>query len=74
MSVTTELIAAQKSLDDIWKYIGADALIYQYLDDLKGLFEGLPTCMAYLDSKHPTEGALDALHTIEQERLKAGEL
>jgi len=51
MSVTTELIAAQKSLDDIRKYIGADALIYQSIDDLKGLFKGLPTCMACLDGK-----------------------
>ena len=72
MSVTTELIAAQKSLDNIRQYIGADALIYQSLEDLKLIFKDLPTCMACLDGKYPTEGAEEAISLIEQERLEAG--
>ncbi len=72
MSVTTELIAAQKSLEDIQQYIGADALIYQSLEDLKALFSELPTCMACLDGMYPTEGAAEALRLIEQERLESG--
>lgn len=72
MSVTTELIAAQKSLDDIRRYIGADALIYQTLEDLKLIFKDLPTCMACLDGKYPTKGAKEALHLIERERIEAG--
>lgn len=77
MSVTTELIAANKSLEEIKNYIGADALIYQSLEDLKKQFDdmGLNTCMACLSGDYPTENALLALKQIEEERLavKKGE-
>ena len=73
MSVKTELIAAQKTVEQIKEYIEADALIYLPLDDLKSIFSDfLPTCMACLDGIYPTEGALDALRKIEEERLEAG--
>lgn len=69
MSVTTELIGAQKTEQEICDYIGADALIYQTLDDLKSLFTELPTCMACLSGKYPTPNAKEALQLIEEERL-----
>jgi amidophosphoribosyltransferase len=73
MSVKTELIAAQKTVDQIKDYIEADALIYLPLEDLKSIFSDfLPTCMACLDGLYPTEGALDALRKIEGERIEAG--
>jgi len=72
MSVTTELIAANKTLEGIKEYIEADAVIYLPLDDLKEIFSKLPTCMACLDGKYPTEGALEALRMIENERLESG--
>jgi len=72
MSVTTELIAAQKSLEEIRTYIKADAMIYLPIDDLKDIFFELPICMACLDGKYPTLGAIEALQQIEQERLDAG--
>lgn len=73
MSVTTELIAAQKSLDDICRFIEADALIYLPIEDLKEIFEEMPTCMACLDGKYPTEGAAEALQLIEKERIDSGD-
>lgn len=69
MSVTTELIAAQKTTDEICKYIGADAVIYQRLADLEQIFTSLPTCMACLSGKYPTPKPEIALKLIEQERL-----
>ncbi len=70
MSVSTELIAAQKSNSEICSYIGADALIYQSIDDLKVLFKDQATCMACLDGKYPTKKAKKALKSIEKERIK----
>lgn len=70
MSVTTELIAANKSHEEIRAYLGADALIYQSVEDLKEIFdEFLPTCMACLTGHYPTANALQALQSIEEERL-----
>ena len=71
MSVTTELIAANKTTEDIRNYIGADALIYQTLQELKKQFDdmGLNTCMACLSGDYPTPNAELALRQIEEERL-----
>jgi amidophosphoribosyltransferase len=70
MSVKTELVAAQMTEEEVCQYIGADALVYQTLEDLKGLFTTLPTCDACLSGKYPTKNALKALALIEQERLE----
>ena len=71
MSVTTELIAANKEIDEIRNYIGADALIYQSIEELKKQFDdmGLNTCMACLSGDYPTPNAELALRQIEKERL-----
>ena len=73
MSVTTELIAANKSIEEIKSYIDADAIIYQSLDELKKQFEeiGLSTCMACLSGVYPTPNATQALKLIEEERISA---
>lgn len=72
MSVTTELIAANKSNEEIREYIGADALIYQSLGELKKMFDdmGLFTCMACLSGDYPTENAELALKQIAEERMR----
>jgi amidophosphoribosyltransferase len=71
MSVTTELIAANRTVDEIKDYIGADALIYQSLEDLKEQFDemGMNTCMACLSGDYPTANAELALRQIEEERM-----
>ena len=75
MSVTTELIAANRTNEDIRKYIGADALVYQSLGELKEQFDamGLNTCMACLSGEYPTPNAELALQQIEEERRAAKE-
>ncbi len=71
MSVTTELIAANKTEQDICEYIQADCVIYQSLEELKAQFDelGLNTCMACLSGDYPTDNAAEALRVIEQERM-----
>jgi amidophosphoribosyltransferase len=65
MSETTELIAAQKTQEEIRQYIGADALIYQTVEDLKEIFdEFLPTCMACLTGNYPTKNAEKTIEDI----------
>lgn len=70
MSMTTELIAANKSVEEIRDYIGADAVIYQSLPELKAQFDdmGVNTCMACLSGDYPTPNAQLALQEIERER------
>ena len=53
-----QLIAANKSVDEICDYIGADSLAYLSLDGLKkacGEGEGLRYCTACYTGKYPTE-------------------
>lgn len=71
MAITTELIASQNSDEDICKKIGADALVYQSLDDLKSLFENLGCCYACFSGNYPTENSQDVLKAVEKERMIA---
>lgn len=70
MSVSTELIAAQQTIDEIRDYIGADALIYQTVDDLKEIFKDLPTCMACLTGDYPTPISEELLRSHEEDRSR----
>ncbi|RLC45477.1 MAG: amidophosphoribosyltransferase, partial [Candidatus Cloacimonadota bacterium] len=69
MSVKQELIARNYDLDDIADYIGADALIYQSIDDIKSLYHDLPCCYACFSGDYPIEKTKEFLGQIEQERL-----
>lgn len=68
MSISTELIAANKTVEYIKKYIKADALIYQDLEDLREIFQDQNMCTACLSGEYPTEDAFIALKLIEAER------
>ena len=76
MSVTTELIAANMTEEEICDYMGADAVVYQSLETLKQQFKelGLSTCMACLSGEYPTKNATEALQLIERERLASKEI
>jgi len=51
MPATKELIASSKSINEIRKYIGADELIYQSLEDLKrSAYAGNPNIKKFEDS------------------------
>jgi amidophosphoribosyltransferase len=50
-----ELIASGRDLAAIEKELGADALIYQDIDGLRGSFGGTGLCMACLDGDYPTD-------------------
>lgn len=69
MSVKTELIAGNKTSEDIRQFIGADALIYQSLHALEELYkDDLPICTACLSGCYPTPKAEEALEKIAAER------
>lgn len=68
MSVSTELIAAQKSEPEICDFIEADALIYLDVKDLKEIFNFLPTCMACLTGEYPTQLSEEILKSFEADR------
>lgn len=70
MSVSTELIAAQQSSEQIREYIGADALIYQDVADLREIFKDLPTCMACLTGEYPTPVSEELFSSHEADRKK----
>ena len=52
MSTTKELIAHEKSIEDIRKYIGVDKLYFTEVDDIKKAIRK-NVCTACLDGKYP---------------------
>jgi amidophosphoribosyltransferase len=69
MSVKRELLAGYKSEEEILKIIGADALIYQSLEDLKSLYEDLGCCYACFSGEYPTGASAEMICEIEKERI-----
>ncbi|MBF0407936.1 MAG: amidophosphoribosyltransferase [Candidatus Riflebacteria bacterium] len=70
MSIRTELIAANNSIEDIRKYLGADAMIYQSLEDLNELYCDQGLCTACFSGEYPIGMNSNVLLEIEQERKK----
>lgn len=68
MAITTELIAAQKSEEEICQYIGADALIYQSLDDLQKIYPPAEFCCACFNGDYPIAGSTGYLAQVTAER------
>lgn len=70
MAISTELIAAYQNNDEIARYIGADALIYQSLDDLQEIYKDMPACYACFSGKYPVEGSEAMIALVEAERKR----
>ena len=69
MSVRKEILASNYEIDEIARYIGADAVIYQSLEDLEEMYNDLPICHACFSGKYPTGISKELLQEIEQEKL-----
>lgn len=70
MAISAELIAGtNRQLPEIANYIGADALIYQSLEELQGAYQEFPLCHACFSGVYPTGDASVILQEIEQERI-----
>ena len=72
MAMSTELIAANYTEDEICRYIEADKVIYQSLEDLQELFgedrgHG-GSCFACFSGKYPTGDVTKYLRHIQEER------
>jgi len=72
MSSPRELIADRYEPDEIARWIGADAVVYQRLDDLVGLYEDLPCCFACFSGEYPGGVAPGLLEEIEREKTGSG--
>lgn len=71
MSTSTELIAANKSIDEIKDYIGANALFYNTAEDLASIFEeDFSVCSACYTGDYPTKNAATIVKHIEKDRIK----
>jgi len=75
MSVDKELIAAQKDLSGIKKYIGMDELIYQkkkmlgtVLRNLSGI-QNITYCDACFSGNYPTGITQEDIEIIKKERI-----
>lgn len=69
MAISTELIASQHQIDEVAEFIGADALVYQSLENLQALYNGCSLCYACFSGNYPTGDATAFLQHIEQERI-----
>jgi amidophosphoribosyltransferase len=70
MSVTTELIAANKTQEEIREYIGADALFYLKPEDLDQIFSQFPVCKACFTGHYPTGNIVEILKDIAEEKTE----
>jgi amidophosphoribosyltransferase len=69
MAISTELIASQHNEDEVARFIGADALVYQSLNDLQTCYQDSALCDACFSGHYPTGEATEFLQHIEQERM-----
>jgi len=53
--VREQLIAYNRSIDEICRLIGADSLAYLSMDRLHQMVDGLPICMGCFSGKYPLE-------------------
>ncbi|MGD9675587.1 MAG: amidophosphoribosyltransferase, partial [Candidatus Bipolaricaulia bacterium] len=72
MSTTGEIIAANRTVDDVCRMIGADAVVYQELPILRRLYGDLPCCDACFSGEYPTGVDESALEGIRREKEDAG--
>jgi amidophosphoribosyltransferase len=71
MAMSTELIAANYTEEEICRYIEADKVIYQDLSDLQDLFaeeRGHGGCFACFSGHYPTGDVTKYLRHIQEER------
>lgn len=72
MAMSTELIAANYTVEEISRYIEADRVIYQDMDDLRQLFAEEKghggSCFACFTGQYPTGDVTDYLQHIQEER------
>lgn len=71
MSTRKEMIAAKRSLEDILEFIGADALVYLKIEDLRELYSGLGTCDACFSGEYPSDASEGLLEQIERDKTLA---
>ncbi len=71
MSVKKEILASHYDEEEIRRYIGADAMVYQSLDDLKSMYKDLPICHACFSGEYPTGVSEAMLEEIESEKLNS---
>ncbi|MFH1530778.1 MAG: amidophosphoribosyltransferase [Pseudomonadota bacterium] len=68
MSIRREMIASDLSVKEISERIGADALVYQRLSDLRRIYRGLPICDACFSGEYPTGITAAQIQETEMER------
>ena len=68
MPTKTELIAANKSVEQIRQYIGADTLTYQSIDAVAKSIKKDDLCMACLNGKYPTDVSDEHRAVMERQR------
>lgn len=70
MNTREEMIAAQKSIEEIQAYIGADALIYPSVGDLRALFSNtVSVCDACFSGEYPTQVTDKLFSSMADEKL-----
>jgi amidophosphoribosyltransferase len=69
MATKKEIIAANHNVEEIREFIGADAVIYQSLEDLKDIYAEMAGCFACFSGDYPTQVGESTFSIIEAERL-----
>jgi amidophosphoribosyltransferase len=68
MATREEIIAANHTTEEIREFIGADAVVYQRLEDLKEMYAKFAGCFACFSGEYPTQLHEGILARIQDER------
>ena len=68
MATKKEIIAANNTTEEICAFIGADAVIYQTLEDLREIYADVAGCFACFSGQYPTNILESEMQLVEDER------
>jgi amidophosphoribosyltransferase len=63
------MIAAELPVEAIARRLGADAVVYQTLEDLQELYRGQACCFACFSGEYPIPGSEAFMDELERDRL-----
>ncbi|MBL4818552.1 MAG: amidophosphoribosyltransferase [Deltaproteobacteria bacterium] len=69
-----EMILSERTVEDVRKLIGAEALIYPTLEDLYEVFPKNKHCAACFSGEYPTRLSSEVFSLAEREKINAGRL
>tara|TARA_B100001248_G_scaffold241598_1_gene208331 strand:- start:88 stop:1527 length:1440 start_codon:yes stop_codon:yes gene_type:complete len=64
-----EMVAAIRTEEEVAEFMGADAVVYPSLEDMRSLYQGIGICDACFSGEYPSNVSEETLEAIRQEKV-----